>query len=71
MNWLVRRLERVLDWHSNLDPETARTVMVTVSSSLLTLVVLVTSAMLRVVQLASAQLTPRIVSSIARSRRMT
>ena len=64
---LLNRLERSLGWHSNLDPETARTVMATVASSLLTLVVLVTSAMLLAVQLASAQLTPRIIALVYRN----
>lgn len=64
---LLSRFERFLGWHSNLDPETARTVMATVASSLLTLVVLVTSAMLLVVQLASAQLTPRIIAFVYRN----
>ena len=64
---LLSRFERFLGWHSNLDPETARTVMATVASSLLTLVVLVSSAMLLVVQLASAQLTPRIIAFVYRN----
>lgn len=64
---LLSRFERFLGWHSNLDPETARTVMATVASSLLTLVVLVTSAMLLAVQLASAQLTPRIIALVYRN----
>lgn len=64
---LLSRFERFLGWHSNLDPETARTVMATVASSLLTLVVLVTSAMLLAVQLASAQLTPRIIAFVYRN----
>ncbi|HET6646775.1 MAG TPA: DUF2254 family protein, partial [Pyrinomonadaceae bacterium] len=64
---LLTRLERFLGWPSNLDPETARTVMATVASSLLTLVVLVTSAMLLAVQLASAQLTPRIIAFVYRN----
>ena len=64
---LLSRFERYLGWHSNLNPETARTVMATVASSLLTLVVLVTSAMLLAVQLASAQLTPRIIALVYRN----
>ena len=64
---LLSRFERFLGWHSNLDPETARIVMATVASSLLTLVVLVTSAMLLAVQLASAQLTPRIIAFVYRN----
>ena len=64
---LLSRLERFLGWRINLNPETARVVMATVATSLLTLVVLVASAMLLAVQLASAQLTPRIISFVYRN----
>lgn len=64
---LLSRLERFLGWRINLNPETARVVMATVATSLLTLVVLVTSAMLLAVQLASAQLTPRIIAFVYRN----
>lgn len=64
---LLSRLERFLGWRINLNPETARVVMATVATSLLTLVVLVTSTMLLAVQLASAQLTPRIIALVYRN----
>ena len=64
---LLSRLERSLGWRINLNPETARVVMATVAASLLTLVVLVTSTMLLAVQLASAQLTPRIIAFVYRN----
>ena len=64
---LLNRLEQFLGWRINLNPETARVVMATVATSLLTLVVLVTSAMLLAVQLASAQLTPRIIAFVYRN----
>jgi uncharacterized membrane protein len=64
---VLSRLERFLGWRINLDPETARVVMATVATSLLTLVVLVTSTMLLAVQLASAQLTPRIIALVYRN----
>ena len=64
---LVGRLERFLGWRISINPETARVVMATVASSLLTLIVLVTSAMLLAVQLASAQLTPRIITFVYRN----
>ena len=63
----LSRLERFLGWRINLNPETARVVMATVATSLLTLIVLVTSAMLLAVQLASAQLTPRIIAFVYRN----
>jgi len=53
-------------WHSALDPETARAVLGTMASSMFTFVVFVSSALLIVVQLASAQLSPRIIAIIFR-----
>src|SRR5215471_1640034 len=53
--------------HSAISPDTARLIMSTVAGSTFTLVVLVSSAMLLAVQLASAQLTPRIIALIYRS----
>ena len=64
---LLSRLEQFLGWRINLNPETARVVMATVATSLLTLVVLVASTMLLAVQLASAQLTPRIIAFVYRN----
>ena len=65
---LLNRLDRALGWEINLDPDTARTVIGTVAASMFTLVVVSSSAVLVAVQLASAQLTPRIISLVYRSR---
>jgi|SRR5687767_106778 len=64
---LLHRLERELGWELDVSQETARTVMSTVAASLFTLVVVGTSALLLVVQLASAQLTPRIITLVYRN----
>jgi uncharacterized membrane protein len=53
-------------WQSQLDPDTARTVLTTITSSLFTFIVFVSSALLVAVQLASSQLTPRIIGFVFR-----
>jgi uncharacterized membrane protein len=63
----VIALELAMGWRGTVSPDTARLIMSTVAASTFTLVVLVSSAMLLAVQLASAQLTPRIISLIYRS----
>ena len=65
---LLNRLERAMGWEANLSRETGLAVMATVASSMFTLVVVMSSATLVVVQLASAQLTPRIISLVYRNR---
>src|SRR5215471_6202489 len=60
-------LELAMGWRGNISPETARTIMGTVAASTFTLLVLVSSALLLAVQLASAQLTPRIIALIYRN----
>ena len=65
---LLNRLDRALGWNVNLAPDTARTVMGTVAASMFTLVAVSGSAVLVTVQLASAQLTPRIILLVYRSR---
>ena len=65
---LLNRLDHVLGWQINLGPDTARTVMGTVAGSMFTLVVVSSSAVLVAVQLASAQLTPRIIALVYRGR---
>jgi uncharacterized membrane protein len=60
------RVEHALGLHSNTSPDTARLVLSTIAASTFTLLVLVSSAMLLAVQLASAQLSPRIISMIYR-----
>jgi uncharacterized membrane protein len=63
---LLHRLEGDLDWQSPVHPDTARAVLGTIVSSLLTSVVFVCSALLIAVQLVSAQLSPRIIAIVFR-----
>lgn len=65
---LLNRIDRALGWELNIDTGTAQTVMGTVAASMFTLVVVSSSAVLVAVQLASAQLTPRIILLVYRSR---
>lgn len=68
---LIRALDRATGWSwFNLTPEGARTILGAFTSSMLTFVVFVVSAMLIVVQLASAQLTPRIIAMVFADRRL-
>jgi len=60
------RYERAVGSHINMSPETARAIMGMVAASTFTMVVLVASAVLVAIQLASAQLTPRIIALIYR-----
>lgn len=64
---LVSSIEVSLGWTIDLSPDTGRAVMATVASSLFSLVVISSSAVLLVVQLASAQLTPRIIAFVYRN----
>ena len=61
---LLHWVELSLNWESRLDPDTARAVLGTLASSMFTFVVFVSSALLVAVQLASAQLTPRIIGLV-------
>jgi uncharacterized membrane protein len=66
---MVRLLHEIdLDhsWRTPIDPETARVVLGTMASALFTAIVFVCSAILVAVQLASAQLTPRIIGIVFR-----
>jgi len=65
---LLHRIERTMGWELTVSQETARLVMSTVATSMFTLVVVGTSAVLLVVQLASAQLTPRIIALVYRDK---
>jgi uncharacterized membrane protein len=60
----LHRIELSLGWESGFDPETARSVLATMASSMFTFIVFVSSALLVAVQLASAQLTPRIIALV-------
>src|SRR3954464_10691771 len=64
---LLTSLDRTLGREINVSRETARAVMGTVASSMFTLLVLVCSAVLVSVQLASGQLTPRIIILLYRN----
>jgi uncharacterized membrane protein len=63
---LLNRLERAMGLEADLSRDTGLAVMSTIASSTFTLVVVVSSATLVAVQLASAQLTPRIISLVYR-----
>ena len=63
---LLHRLDQSLDWESGINPETVRTVLEMMASSMFTFIVFVCSALLIAVQLASTQLTPRIIALVFR-----
>jgi len=66
---LIRWLDHAIGWSwFNFTPDGARTILAAFTSSMLTLVVFVVSSLLIVVQLASAQLTPRIIAKVFVSR---
>src|SRR5688500_12510689 len=68
---LVRSVERATEWPwLNLTPDGARSVLSAFTSSMLTFVVFVVSSMLIVVQLASAQLTPRVIAMAFSNRKV-
>jgi uncharacterized membrane protein len=59
-------IEKAYGWESNLPPGTAQAVLGTMASSMFTFIVFVSSALLVAVQLASSQLTPRIIGIVFR-----
>jgi uncharacterized membrane protein len=59
-------IDRLLGWETNLDTGTAQAVLGTLSTSMFTFIVFVSSALLLAVQLASSQLTPRIIALVFR-----
>jgi hypothetical protein len=58
--------EEAMGWESSFHPETARAVLGTMAASMFTFIVFVSSALLVSVQLASSQLTPRIIALVFR-----
>src|SRR6266550_2926777 len=64
---LLSRYERAIGSQTTVSTETVRALMNTVAASTFTLVVLVSSAVLLAVQLAGAQLTPRIIAMVYRN----
>lgn len=63
---LLYRLDETFELRSSVDPEVMRTLMATLAGAMFTFVVFVCSALLIAVQLASAQLTPRIIAFVFR-----
>src|SRR5947209_12186471 len=63
---LLHWLEVAMVWESSWDPDTTRTVLSTLAGAMFTFVVFVCSSLLLVVQLASAQLTPRVIGALFR-----
>jgi uncharacterized membrane protein len=63
---LLHKAEAAMGWDLAINPETARVVLGTLAASMFTFIVFVSSALLVAVQLASAQLTPRIISIVFR-----
>ncbi len=64
LHWIEERA----GWQSALDPSAALTLFGTLAGSLLTFIVFLSSSLLLVVQLASAQLSPRIIGVVFRDR---
>ncbi len=62
----LHRLDQSLDWELGINPETVRTVLEMMASSMFTFIVFICSALLIAVQLASSQLTPRIIALVFR-----
>ena len=60
--------EVAMGWYADLNVETTRTVLGTLAGTTFTLVVFVCSSLLLVLQLASAQLTPRVIGALFRDR---
>jgi uncharacterized membrane protein len=63
---LLHWIEEALGWTSAANPETARAILGTMAASMFTFIVFVSSALLIAVQLASTQLTPRIIAIVFR-----
>src|SRR5262245_59304921 len=63
---VLHAIDTSMAWQLSYDPETARTVLGLMASSMFTFIVFVCSALLVAVQLASGQLTPRIIGLVFR-----
>src|SRR6516225_8498740 len=61
-------LEVAMGWHASVSPDTARTVLGSLAGAMFTFIVFVCSSLLLVVQLASAQFTPRVIGNMFRDR---
>ncbi|MFO0970246.1 MAG: DUF2254 domain-containing protein [Gemmataceae bacterium] len=65
---LLHWFEDAMGWQSTLHPDSTRAVLGTLAGAMFTFIVFVCSSLLLVVQLASAQLTPRIIGILFRDR---
>src|SRR5947209_10028736 len=63
---LLHGAEEAMGWESRLHPDTVRALLGTLAASMFTFIVFVSSALLVAVQLASSQLTPRIIALVFR-----
>src|SRR5262245_8885855 len=63
---LFHRLEESMGWELAIHPDAARAVLGMLAASMFTFIVFVSSALLIAVQLASAQLSPRIIAMLFR-----
>ncbi len=64
--WFLHGFEEAMGWEADLHPDNVRTVLGTLAGAMFTFIVFVCSSLLLVVQLASAQLTPRIIGLLFR-----
>jgi uncharacterized membrane protein len=63
---LLHWIEMKMGWESSFSPEAARIVIGTLAAAMLTFIVFLSSTLLLAVQLASSQLTPRIIAFVFR-----
>ena len=68
LHQVTRRVDAGMGWKADVGVDGARALLGALSSSMLTFIVFVFSILLVAVQLASAQLTPRIIALVFRSR---
>jgi uncharacterized membrane protein len=61
---VLHAIEERAEWKSELDPDAAQALLGTMASAMFTFIVFVSSALLVAVQLASSQLTPRIIAIV-------
>src|SRR5438132_8393228 len=63
---VVYWFDGLITWERGFDPDTSRAVLGTLAGAMFTFIVFVCSSLLLVVQLASAQLTPRVIGVLFR-----
>lgn len=61
---ILHWVDSAVGWELNLNPDTTRTVLSTLAGAMFTFIVFVCSSLLLVLQLASAQLTPRAIGTL-------